>query len=183
MTVPGGTLTSRIFHDSKLPRAIVSLEGLPLHVNQAMTLFLGYTEAQLQQMHFKDFTVEEYVGGDLQNFADLVAEKIKYYQYTKEWKHGQQGRVRGDMTCELLDVDGERYCLATIFPRPLPAHSEEEEIVKGNGIVTPESPAWLKAWVFISRGKRPVLLTVLLVVILLTVWFTLLGGADRLLGP
>ena len=81
-------------HHSAIGMALNDLEGNWIRVNPALCQILGYTEAELLQIHFKDLTPEEDKELDNQNFPKLLSgEKVDFEKrYVR--KNGETIAVR-----------------------------------------------------------------------------------------
>ena len=66
---------------------IVSPEGRFLKVNSALCQILGYSEAELLQMTFKDLTYSEDIEQDLELERQLFSGEIPYFHFEKRFIH------------------------------------------------------------------------------------------------
>jgi PAS domain S-box-containing protein len=74
-----------IFERSSLGIIVVNPEGLTVSVNPAFEQMLGYSEAELKQLRFSDFTHPEDVGDNLNYFERLHKGEIDHYQMDKRY--------------------------------------------------------------------------------------------------
>lgn len=89
------------------PAAIVLTDGHLYLCNKAMEEFLGRKESELRRLHFKDFTVDEYIDIDIFNFTELLDGRIDHYEVTKAWKKPDKSRAVGDMKVRPIAPGGE----------------------------------------------------------------------------
>lgn len=74
-----------IFENAGIGMALVSPEGVPVQSNPALENLLGYTSAELEKLHFRDFTHPDDIDGDLALYKDLVAGRRRRYQVEKRY--------------------------------------------------------------------------------------------------
>src|SRR5215471_2693625 len=85
-----------IFESAAIGIALTDFEGRPIRCNPAFQALLGYTEAELCQMTFPEFTHPDDVKGDLELFRSLVSGQRDHFQIEKRYirKDGQIVWVR-----------------------------------------------------------------------------------------
>lgn len=81
-----------IFAYAPLGMALVDADGHPVLNNKALRDILGYSEEELQNMAFTDFTHPEDINKDLDLYQQLMAGEIDSYKMEKRYirKDGQQ---------------------------------------------------------------------------------------------
>ena len=113
-------LIEAMWECSMIGLAVVSKEGVVLHANPALCKILGgYTEGELQGMHFKEFTLGGDVKADIQAFSELVNGDRMEYEMTKTWTNKTGFPVAGEMRVNRLPrEDGSiQYLLSQVIPR------------------------------------------------------------------
>jgi PAS domain S-box-containing protein len=80
-----------IFESATIGIALTDLEGRPIRCNPAFEMLLGYTEAELCQMTFPQFTHPDDVQADWDLFRSLVSGQRDHYEIEKRYirKDGQ----------------------------------------------------------------------------------------------
>ncbi|MCX7178185.1 MAG: PAS domain S-box protein, partial [Proteobacteria bacterium] len=94
--------------NAPIGKALVGLDGKFVHVNQALSRMLGYTEEALMARTFQDITHPDDLALDLGNVEMLLSGKSDSYQMTKRYIHadGHQVNVQLDVTL-LRGTDGQ----------------------------------------------------------------------------
>lgn len=92
---------------SNVPAGIVGNDGHMVICNKAMEDFLGRKESQLRLLHFKDFTVKEYIEADLYHFNELLNGMLDHYDMTKAWERPDYTHAVGDMTVTPIAPNGK----------------------------------------------------------------------------
>lgn len=75
----------QIFENVAVGVALVNTKGLILRANHTFQSFLEYSEPELQQMTFPEFTHSEDVNKDLEYYKQLLANEIQSYQMEKRY--------------------------------------------------------------------------------------------------
>lgn len=75
------------FDTSPIGMALVSTEGIWLHVNSALSEMLGYTPDELNQLTFQDITHNDDLEKDLQQVKQMLDGDIETYQMEKRYHH------------------------------------------------------------------------------------------------
>src|SRR5262245_54994498 len=91
-----------IFDRSGLAIALVSADGTLLRCNGALERLLGYSEDELLDTRFTDFTHPDDVHLDWSLYAELVAGKRRDYQIEKRYLHRDGHQIWGRLTVSLL---------------------------------------------------------------------------------
>ncbi|MDB9314422.1 ATP-binding protein [Spirulina sp. CS-785/01] len=87
-----------LFNNAGVGITINDLNGKPLHINPAFQDFLGYSQAELFNMTFSDYTHPEDLGLDLALSQELIEQKRTTYQLEKRYLR-KGGQVRwGQLT-------------------------------------------------------------------------------------
>ncbi len=74
-----------IFENAGIGIALVGPDGVLVESNPAIEQLLGYTSAELQKMHFGQFTHQDDLSRDLELYQDLIAGRRKRYQIEKRY--------------------------------------------------------------------------------------------------
>jgi PAS domain S-box-containing protein len=98
----------KVFENAAIGIAIVDDEGRPLRANPALQSMLGYSEGELQGLHFSEITHPDDVEQDLGLFEEVAEDKRDRYQIEKRYvrKDGEVFWAR--LTASLLDLGDER---------------------------------------------------------------------------
>ena len=78
-------LFRRAFDDAPIGISLVSPEGRYLRVNKCYCDLLGYSSAELLQMHFKDITHPEDLAADMAGFNQMNEGKLPTFQMEKRY--------------------------------------------------------------------------------------------------
>ncbi|MBD2060468.1 PAS domain S-box protein [Oculatella sp. FACHB-28] len=76
-----------VFENVALGIAIATTEGKNLQLNLAATKILGYSEAELRQLRFTEYTYAEDLEADLALYRELLAGQRESYQMEKRYIH------------------------------------------------------------------------------------------------
>ncbi|MBD1867243.1 PAS domain S-box protein [Cyanobacteria bacterium FACHB-471] len=76
-----------VFENVALGIAIATVEGKNLQLNLAATRILGYSEAELRQLRFTEYTYAEDLEADLALYRELLAGQRESYQMEKRYIH------------------------------------------------------------------------------------------------
>ena len=75
------------FRDAPTGMAIVSIEGLFLKVNRALSNVLGYSKKELLSINFQSITHPEDLQADLNLIEDLISGQRRFCQFEKRYIH------------------------------------------------------------------------------------------------
>jgi PAS domain S-box-containing protein len=92
-----------IYEGSSIGIIVVNKDGYPLSANAAFTGMIGYSEDELKQMPFRDFTHPEDVNQNLGLFEQLHNGEINYYQMDKRYIRKDGGVVWTRLTVSPMD--------------------------------------------------------------------------------
>jgi len=106
-----------IFADSPMAIALCDREGNLLQVNQAFCLLLGYTESELLQMNFSQFTHPEDIEAEITYFGQCIEGKISSYKIEKRYIDRQGKIIWVNLSVGvILGSEGKmRYGLGMVF--------------------------------------------------------------------
>ncbi|HQQ69731.1 MAG TPA: EAL domain-containing protein, partial [Alicycliphilus sp.] len=107
---------SAVFHQAAVGMAQVDINtGGLLRVNQKLCDLLGYTEPELQQLHFQDITVAEDLDADLAQMERLRSGQVHDFRMEKRYYRKNGGIVWAELSVsELRLADGSRYYLSVV---------------------------------------------------------------------
>jgi PAS domain S-box-containing protein len=91
-----------LFESSPHGMALVDPDGRPLRCNRALERFLGYSEAELRELSFRDLTHPEDVELDWGLYAQLTSGKRQHYQIDKRYLHKSGKVVWGRLTVSVI---------------------------------------------------------------------------------
>lgn len=74
-----------IFENSAMGVLLLDLDGRLVTCNPAFCAMVGYSEAELSFMRFKDFTYPDDIQKSLHQFKELLAGRRDYYQFEKRY--------------------------------------------------------------------------------------------------
>ncbi len=95
-----------IFNNTSVGMALLDLDGCVLLANDADCQFLGYSAAQLDRMHFSQFTHPDEVERDLQLFAELVRGQRDRIHLEKRYLRSDGTAVWGRLSASLVRDGG-----------------------------------------------------------------------------
>lgn len=90
-----------LFAQAAISMAIVDVEGNIVDTNQKFQNLLGYTEDELRQMNFADFTHPDDVDVNMRMFQELLADKRNSYTLEKRYIHKNGATVWGQLTVSI----------------------------------------------------------------------------------
>jgi PAS domain S-box-containing protein len=82
-----------IFEWASIGIVVVDKQGFSVSINPAFMQMVGYTEAELRQMRFRDYTHPDDVPKNLDLFQQLMDGKLHHYQYDKRYIRKDGGIV------------------------------------------------------------------------------------------
>ncbi len=86
------------FENAAIGMALVDLDGHPLQSNRALQQLLGYSNDELRDMDFTQFTHPEDVRADLELFRELIEGQRERYQIEKRYLRKSGGLVYTRLT-------------------------------------------------------------------------------------
>ena len=92
----------KIFEHAPFGAAIADREGSIVLVNHALCRMLGYSQHELQRMHFADITHKEDVDADMERFRQLIDGAIDHYNLEKRYHTKQNKVIWGSMAATLI---------------------------------------------------------------------------------
>lgn len=120
----------RLFRDSPVGIALVSPEGKPIEVNQALADMLGYERSELKGMSFPGFTHPEDVEKDVELFEKVISGEIDDYQIEKRYLTGSGDVVWADLRIAALRSTGDAPTHAVGFVRDITERKRAERQVE-----------------------------------------------------
>jgi two-component system sensor histidine kinase UhpB len=91
-----------IFENAPLGIALMDMTGHPTRTNTALRKMLGYSEPELAQMTFTDFTHPDDAQADWDLFTELVAGKRDQYQIEKRYARRDGQVMWGQLSTSLI---------------------------------------------------------------------------------
>ena len=92
----------KIFEHAPFGAAISDREGSIVLVNHALCRMLGYSQHELQRMHFADITHKDDVDADMERFRQLIVGEIDHYNLEKRYHTKQDKVIWGSMAATLI---------------------------------------------------------------------------------
>ena len=92
----------KTFEHAPFGAAIADREGRIVLVNHALCKMLGYSQHELQRMHFADITHKDDVDADMERFRQLVDGTIDHYNLEKRYYTKQNKVIWGSMAATLI---------------------------------------------------------------------------------
>ena len=116
-----------IFEDAGLGIALVSPDGTILDANPELQSLLGYTEAELQAMHFIEVTHPDDQEADLAEYRELLAREQRFYRIQKRYVRKDGQTIWAQLTVSLVrDAEGEpQYAVGMVEDVTSERHTEE----------------------------------------------------------
>lgn len=104
------------FENAPIGVALVDLSGHPIRCNRPIQKMLGYSESELQKMHFKEFTHPDDTEVDLKLYGELMDGKREYYQIEKRFVRKEGEVVNGRLTVSMIRgvVGAARFAIAML---------------------------------------------------------------------
>lgn len=97
-----------IFQNAGIGISLVGRDGVPVASNPALEQLLGYSPAELQKMHFSEFTHPDDVHRDLGLYQDLVAGRRRRYEVEKRYIRKDGELIWGKLVVSAVrDAAGE----------------------------------------------------------------------------
>lgn len=116
-----------VFGQSPVGLALVSPDGIPVAVNDALAGMLGYRAGELRGMPFREFTHPEDVEKDLELYRDLVDGKIDHYRTDKRFLSKDGDVVWGGLYVTRAPGDRARAPRCVAFVRDITDRRRAEE--------------------------------------------------------
>lgn len=88
--------------------ALMSLDGRWLDVNDALCAMLGYSRAQLLELHFQDLTHPDDLAEDMERVAALRSGQCSDYRVEKRYRHRDGRIVRARLAVSLVRDEQQR---------------------------------------------------------------------------
>ena len=92
-----------IFDQAPIAISLIDLQGHPIISNLRLSKMLGYSSDELSKMMFTDFTYPEDIDKDLNQFAELIAGKISWYNMEKRYIHKSGDILWGNLFVTTLN--------------------------------------------------------------------------------
>ncbi|MGJ8760729.1 MAG: sensor histidine kinase [Polaribacter sp.] len=91
-----------IFNNAGIGITLIDLEGKPVFTNKKLIDVLGYSDKELKQMTFSDFTYPDDLETDLIQFNKLINREIDSYNIEKRYVRKDKEVIWGDLNVSLL---------------------------------------------------------------------------------
>lgn len=96
-----------VFEFAPLGIAIANSQGMLLQTNQAFQEILGYTQEELQNLSFKDFTHPDDLIGSINLFQEMLTGKLKHFSLEKRYLRKDGRLVWGKVSVSAIyDAEG-----------------------------------------------------------------------------
>ncbi|HBG24834.1 MAG: hypothetical protein A2X17_02375 [Bacteroidetes bacterium GWF2_41_61] len=96
-----------IFDQAPIAISLIDLQGYPIISNLRLSKILGYTMDELSKMKFTDFTHPQDIDKDLNQFNELIAGKISWYNLEKRYIHKNKNIIWANLFVTTLnDLNG-----------------------------------------------------------------------------
>jgi PAS domain S-box-containing protein len=105
-----------IFENAPIGIALVDPDGRPIRCNHPVQQILGYSEKELQNMHFKEFSYPGDAQADLELYGELLQGKRERYQIEKRYVRKDGEVVNGRLTVSMVlePVGTARFAIAML---------------------------------------------------------------------
>jgi PAS domain S-box-containing protein len=120
-----------IFENAGIGIALLDTEGHPAKCNPALEKFLGYTQEELSQMTFPEFTHPEDVETDVSLYRSLMAGERDNYQIEKRYIRKDGVIVWGRLTVSLIRKSGNGVQYAIGMVEDITDRKAGEESIQG----------------------------------------------------
>jgi hydrogenase-4 transcriptional activator len=92
----------KIFEHAPFGAAIADPNGNIVLANRALCMMLGYTQQEIESMHFKDVTHKEDLDADMERFRQLTTGEIDHYNLEKRYRTQSGDVIWGSMAATLI---------------------------------------------------------------------------------
>jgi PAS domain S-box-containing protein len=121
----------RIFEESSVGIAIVSLEGRFIRTNPAFQNIIGYSDTELLQMKFLDITHPDHRDQDAQEVARLARGELQRYVTNKRYVRKDGSRMWAHVTVSVVrDPAGKPMYFIPLVDDITNLHKAEQEMVR-----------------------------------------------------
>jgi PAS domain S-box-containing protein len=103
------------FAQSRLPSAIVGIDGSLLEVNKAFAQMLGYSREELERLCWQELTCIEYLRADQNLVEKCLRGEIDGYEFFKEYIHKDGRRVAGELFVSLIRDGDKSFFLSQVY--------------------------------------------------------------------
>jgi PAS domain S-box-containing protein len=106
----------QIFEHAPFGAAMANREGKVVMANRALCRMLGYTQPELEKMHFTDITHPDDVDADREKFTCLTNGEIDHYHLEKRYRSKSGQTIWGSMAVTLISgrTPGESSILGMV---------------------------------------------------------------------
>lgn len=92
----------KIFEHAPFGAAITDHSGNIVLANRALCMMLGYTQQELESMHFSDCTLKEDLDTDVERFRQLTSGEIDHYNLEKRYRTQSGEVIWGSLAVTLI---------------------------------------------------------------------------------
>jgi PAS domain S-box-containing protein len=119
-----------VFEHAPIGIALVGMDGRPIAANPSLVETLGYSESDLREMIFTDFTHPDDVKADWDLFAELVAGDREDYRLEKRFFRADKEVVWGKLAVSLIRDPEGRPQLAIAMVEDVTELKQAEEALR-----------------------------------------------------
>lgn len=91
-----------LFHNAGMGIALVDMDGHPVHSNPALQVMLGYSDDELREMAFTEFTHPDDAAKDMNLYRELIAGRRDVYRIEKRYYRKDGQLIYADLTVTLI---------------------------------------------------------------------------------
>jgi len=144
-----------IFDQAPIAMALLDKQGRPIVSNSPLTKMVGYSNAELSQMKFSDFTYPEDVDNDVHQFRELLEGKISTYSMEKRYVHKKGNLIWAKLFVTMLrDEYGLPQDIIGMAEDITERKRSEEEIAFKNTILNTQQETSLDAILVVDESRR-----------------------------
>ncbi|MBD3885473.1 PAS domain S-box protein [Phormidium tenue FACHB-886] len=119
-----------VFENVALGIAIATVEGENLQLNQSATKILGYSETELRQLRFTEYTYAEDLEADLSLYRELLADQRESYQLEKRYIHKEGHLVWVRLTVAAVRNENGNVLLIVATTEDISERKRAEEALR-----------------------------------------------------
>lgn len=116
-----------VFEQAAIGVTLISITGYPVKCNAALVNFLGYSESELTQMSFAEFTHPDDLEIDMQFYQAILNGERDHYQIEKRYIRKDKQVVWGRLTVSLVQTSSKNIQYAIGIVEDITARKEAEQ--------------------------------------------------------
>lgn len=118
-----------IFEGADIGMTLTDKSGKPVLANPAFSRMLGYSDEELQQKCFTEFTHADDIATNWELFQELVAGKRDHYQIEKRYLHKNGQIIWGNLIVSSVQNPEGKYPLTVAMVEDITERKQAEEVL------------------------------------------------------